>query len=93
MKAFTNTQAVETVYKAADAAIAAYKALNDIPFGRRAELDTLLDGPVFPGDLDVLAKKLNALADAWQDDIDNAEADFAEADDRPVNAPSHQGAA
>lgn len=87
MSGVTDTKAVEAVYAAADAVIAAYKAVNAIPFGLRHELDTLLDGPVFPGDLDALAKKLTALADDWQDDIDNAEADFAEAEDRRRDNP------
>lgn len=73
MTAPTDTKAVEAVYVAADAVIAAYKAVNAIPFGLRHELDAMLDGPVFPGDLDDLAKKLKGLADDWQSDIDRGE--------------------
>jgi hypothetical protein len=61
---------VELVYKAADAVLAAYKAVNLVPFGKRTALDTLLDGRVFPGDFDDMAKKLKALADEWQSELD-----------------------
>lgn len=61
---------VELVYKAADALLAAYKAVNLVPFGKRRALDVLLDGPVYPGDLDGLSKKLRALADEWQGELD-----------------------
>lgn len=63
-------QDVELIYKAADAVLAAYKAVNLVPFGKRAALDTLLDGKVYPGDLDDLSKKLKALADEWQGELD-----------------------
>ncbi len=67
------TKDVEAVYKAAEAVFAAYHAVNRIPFNKRPALDVLLDGPVFPGDLDTLAKKLNALADEWQGELDAEE--------------------
>jgi hypothetical protein len=68
----TPSQGAEAVYKAAEAVKAAYDAVNRIPFNKRAALDALLDGPVFPGDLDTLAKKLNVLADEWQGELDAA---------------------
>lgn len=80
------TQNVETIYKAAEAVLAASVALNRISFGRPA-LDTLLDGPVFPGDLDTLAKKLNAIADEWQSEIEASEAAAEEAEDRRRDNP------
>jgi len=61
---------VELVYKAADAVLAAYKAVNLVPFAKRPALDTLLDGKVYPGDLDALSKSLKALADEWQGELD-----------------------
>lgn len=67
------SQGAEAVYAAADAVLAAYKAVNCVPFNKRPALDALLDGPVYPGDLDTLAKKLRALADEWQREIDRAE--------------------
>lgn len=65
---------VELVYKAADAVLAAYKAVNLVPFGKRPALDTLLDGQVFPGDFDDMAKKLKAMADEWRDELDAVQA-------------------
>jgi hypothetical protein len=64
---------VELVYKAADAVLAAYKAVNLVPFGKRGALDTLLDGKVFPSDLGELADKLKSLANEWQGELDAAQ--------------------
>ena len=72
MSAADPSKDVETIYKAADAVLAAYKAVNLVPFGKRAALDTLLDGKVFPGDLDDLSRKLRSLAEAWQGELDAA---------------------
>lgn len=66
----TESQSAELVYAAADAVLAAYKAVNRIPFNKRPALDALLDGPVYPGDLDTLAKTLRAMADEWQGELD-----------------------
>jgi hypothetical protein len=44
--------------------------VNLVPFGKRAALDTLLDGKVLPSDLDDLSKRLRALADEWQGELD-----------------------
>lgn len=68
----TPAQGVELVYLAAEAVNAAYQAIQRVPFNQRRALDALLDGPVFPGDLDTLSKKLNAVADEWQDEVDAA---------------------
>ena len=87
MSALTETQIVEAVYVFADKLKAAYEALAHIPCGKRHELDALLDLPIGPGDFDMLAKKLNAIADEWQGEIDNAEADFSEAEDRRRDNP------
>jgi hypothetical protein len=67
---FSESYQADLVYKAADAVLAAYKAVNAIPFNKRPTLDVLLDGAVYPGDLDTLAKQLKLLADEWQDEID-----------------------
>lgn len=63
-------QDVESVYVAADAVLAAYKAVNRITFGNWPALDTLLDGKVYPSDLDDLARTLKALADERQGELD-----------------------
>jgi archaellum biogenesis protein FlaJ (TadC family) len=65
-------QDVELVYVAADCVLAAFKSINRIQFGKRSALDALLDGKVYPGDLDDLSKKLKALADEWQGELDAA---------------------
>ena len=73
-KPYDPAKDVELVYMAADAVLAAYRAVNLIPFAKRPALDTLLDGKVYPGDLDALAKSLKALADEWQGELDKEEA-------------------
>lgn len=64
----------DLVYAAAEAVQAAYKAVNLIPFDKRPALDTLLNGKIYPGDLDALAKQLKAHADQWQDELDAVDA-------------------
>jgi len=87
VKPLTPSKAVDLVYVAADAVMEAYTALNRIPFNQRPALDALFDGKVYPGDLDTLAKTLNALADEWQDEIEAAESAAEEADDRRRDNP------
>lgn len=78
----SDAQIVDYVYGFADALKAANDALAGIPVGKRAALDALLDTSVYPGDLDLLAKKLNAVADEWQSEIEERDGDAAEAEDR-----------
>ena len=59
----------EAVYRLADALKAAGKAIDAAPSGQR-RLDALLDLQVYPGELDLLAAKVLAIADDWQGDID-----------------------
>lgn len=61
---------VAQIYEAADAVKEAYRLLNRLPFHKRPALDTLLDGRVYPGDFDVLAQSLTAIADDWQGELD-----------------------
>ena len=74
----TDAVLVDRLYDYANALKATEKALADIACGRNAELDALLDRPTHLGDLADVAVKINAIADAWQAEIDAAE----EADDR-----------
>lgn len=87
MSALTDTQAVETVYVAAKALLDASEKLDRIPSGRRAELDALLDRPVYPGDFDSLAKTLEAIADQWKFEIEPSEAEAEETEDRRRDNP------
>lgn len=81
----SDTDAVQVgrLYDYASALKATEKALADVALGRNAELDALLDLPTYVGDLPDLARKIEAIASAWQDEIDAAE----EADDRRRSNP------
>lgn len=73
----TDAVQVSRLYDYANALKATERALADVACGRNAELDALLDQPTYLGDLADVALKINAIADAWQDRLDEAE----EADD------------
>ncbi len=70
MRFETEAPQVEAFYALADALKAADKALDKTATGKRAALDALLDKPVYPGDLGMLAKQITALADEWQGELD-----------------------
>lgn len=74
---------IDTVYALAAALLSAAQALDKCPSGLRPDIDALLDKPVYPGDLDHLAKTLESFADEWRGEIDAAE----EADDRRRDNP------
>ena len=74
----TDAVQVGRLYDYAEALKAANEALAHVACGRKAEVDFLLDLPTYHGDLADVAAKIEAIASAWQDQIDAAE----EADDR-----------
>lgn len=85
MANLTETQAIEAVYLAADALLAAFNAVQRIPFGydhKPSGLGDLLDAPLYLGDLDVVAKALKITADDWQAGYEDREAQAAEEADR-----------
>lgn len=79
----TDAVQVSRLYDYANALKATEKALAHIACGRNAELDALLDRPTYLGDLADVAVKINAIADAMQDEIDAS----AEAEDRRRDNP------
>jgi hypothetical protein len=63
---------IDQIYAFADALKAADKALAAISYGKRPSFDELADKPTYLGDMGDLAKQITVIADAWQDEIDNA---------------------
>lgn len=85
MKTLADHEAVSRLYAFADTLKAASAALDAVPaltgYGK-GEIDTLLDQPLTPGELLDVSRKVSAAADAWQAEIDAAEAEAEEAADR-----------
>lgn len=62
---------VGRLYAFADALKAANRALNETSYGLRPEFDSYADD-LSLGDLDTWAREVKAIADRWQDEIDEA---------------------
>ena len=68
----TDAVLIDRLYDCANALKAAYDAQRHLRYGRNADLDALLDLPIGVGDLADVAVKINAIADAMQDRLDEA---------------------
>ncbi len=61
---------VEAIRRYADALAEAQACLNKTTHGASAEFDALIDLQVYPDDMGDLGKRVKAIADAWQAQID-----------------------